>query len=65
MGRFFSCFFPTLGTKENIDRSITRQGVDIEFAAYSEITAAIIFLIPFEVVSVANLAVHLKEWNVW
>jgi len=55
----------TAGMSSPALRSITRQGVDIEFAAYSEITAAVVLLIPFEVLSVAHFAIHLKQWNVW
>ena len=65
---FFLSVFSFPGRKKQTAvsaRSITRQGVDIEFAAYSEITAACVLLIPFEVLSVAHLAIHLEQWSVW
>lgn len=42
-------------------RSIAALGVDIEFAAYSEIASAITVLGPLQVLSVIHFVVHLSR----
>ena len=46
-------------------RSIAALGVDIEFAAYSEIASAITVLGPLQVLSVIHFVVHLSRGAVW
>lgn len=46
-------------------RSIAALGVDIEFAAYSEIGSAITVLGPLQVLSVIHFVVHLSRGAVW
>ena len=57
----------TAGMSTPALRHVAQAGVDIEFAAYSEITAACIILIPYELLSVVLLVFHLMyfsgEWN--
>jgi predicted Fe-Mo cluster-binding NifX family protein len=44
----------TAGMSTPALRYISRAGVDIEYAAYAEITAAAVLLIPFELGSLTN-----------
>ena len=57
----------TAGMSTPALRHVAQAGVDIEFAAYSEITAACIILIPYELVSVVLLVFHTMyfsgEWS--
>ena len=56
----------TAGMSTPALRHVAQAGVDIEFAAYSEITAAWIILIPYELLSVMYFTFHVMyftgEW---
>ena len=53
----------TAGMSTPALRYIAEAGVDIEFAAYSEITAAVILLIPLHCLTVANFAFHIMHFQ--
>ena len=53
----------TAGMSTPALRHIAEAGVDIEFAAYSEITAAAILLVPFSLLTIVNFVFHIKYFQ--
>ena len=53
----------TAGMSTPALRHVAQAGVDIEFAAYSEITAACIMLIPYELLSVMYFTFHVMHFT--
>ena len=53
----------TAGMSTPALRHIAEAGVDIEFAAYSEITAAAILLVPYQLLSAMHFAFHIISFQ--
>ena len=53
----------TAGMSTPALRHIAEAGVDIEFAAYSEITAAAILLVPLQLLTIVNFVFHIKYFQ--